>query len=90
MRYVIAALLVFGLLIVLNEVGDIPLAIALPLAIAMILVVNKVGDLVFDRWSHSLWGMLLFLGIGALATAMYLATKGALMPEPPLPPMPVP
>jgi len=90
MRYVVAALLVFGLLMVLNEVGDIPLAITLPLVIALILVVSKVGDVVFDRWSHSFWGMLLFLGIGVLTTAMYLATKAALMPEPPVPPMPAP
>ena len=88
MRYVIAALLAFGLLVALNEVGDIPLAITIPLVIVLILLVNKVGDAVFDQWSHSFWGMLLFIGIGTLTTAIFLATKAALMPKPPVPPIP--
>ncbi len=85
MRYVIAASLVYGLLVVLNDVGDVPLAIALPLAFALILLVNKVGDVVFDQWGGNLWGMLLFIGIGMLGTALFLATKAALTPHPPVP-----
>jgi hypothetical protein len=84
MRYVIPALLVYGLLCVLNEVSDIPLVIALLLIFVLFLLVNKVADVVFDRWGHSLLGMLLFIGIGALSTGLYLATKHALTPTPPV------
>jgi len=73
-----------GLPGVLNEVGDIPLVIALPLVFVLFLLVNKVADVVFDRWGDSRLGMLLFIGIGVLSTGLYLATKSALTPTTPV------